>query len=102
MTALDTPLANAELNPVVGLDHGIDSPPTASVIAPDDAHLKSAQPVAGPAFLTAYFERRDRQLQDEERLCAEVLQIPVSDDEVREIQIELRATFPVLFGGPHA
>jgi len=86
---------------VVRVRYGAALAPTVSEIASDDSHFKSAQPVAGPAFLAAYFKRRDEQLQNEERLCSEVLEIPVSDDEVREIQIELGATFPVLLGEPH-
>jgi len=90
-------LPKAEPSIVVGVDHGMDSPPTVSNNGADDVDFKSAEPLAGPAFLVAYFKRRDEQLQDEERLYAEVLQIPVSDHEVREIQIELRRSINETF-----
>lgn len=101
MTAVGTALPRAKPNTVVGVGDGTDSPPTVFEISVDDAHFKSAESVAGPAFLAAYFKRRDEQLQNEERLCAKVLKIPVSNDEVREIQIELRATYPVFLGESH-
>ena len=81
MTAVDTSLPHEDLDSVVEVVRDLVSP---------------------PSFLTAYFKRREEQLQNEERLCAEVMQIPVTDGEVESIREELSRSIDEIFGEPRA
>ena len=79
MTAVDTSLADAELTTVIEVVRDLVSP---------------------PSFLTAYLLRREEQLQNEERLCEEVMQIPVTDEEVESIREELARSIDEILESP--
>lgn len=54
--------------------------------------------VSAPAFLVDYLRRRHEQIQDEERLCEQVMKIPVTAEELDEIEAHLRDVFTEVFG----
>jgi hypothetical protein len=73
------------------------NPPTCGTDPPPSANRHGLE-VSAPAFLVDYLRRRDEQIRSEGRLCEQVMKIPVTAEELAEIEAHLRDVFSEAFG----